>query len=108
MNAQKYVLSLYDNCLEAIRLSGAPPNATNPISDQTALAGVEAMDPGNSWGLFEVYLYANTGRYCADKTNAPWVGILAGIDVFGLDNAVAMIQSLRIDFGMLGPFGVTN
>ena len=108
MIAQKYVLSLRDNCANAIRLSAASPNATNPLSAQTALAGVEAADPGNSWALFGYYLNNVVGPYCADKTNAPYKGVLAGVDVFGLENAVLMIESLRIDYGLLGPYGVTN
>ena len=108
LNQQEYVTQLYDNCAEGLRLSAAPPNASNPLSVQTALAAVEAADPGNPWALFEVYLHDLVGSWCANKTNAPWLGRLAGVDVYGQSNAVTMIQSLRIDFGLLGPYGVTS
>ena len=105
---QEYVMQLFDNCAEAIRLSGAPPNASNPLSVQTALAPVEAADPGNSWALFEVYAHSLIANYCANKTTAAWLGRLAGADVYGQSNAVTMVSSLRIDFGILGPFGVSG
>ena len=105
---QDYVTQLYDNCAEGIRLSAAPPNATNPLSVQTALTAVEEVNPGNSWAIFEVYLHDVVGEWCANKTNAAFQGRLAGLDVFGLDNAVTMIESVRIDYGILGPYGVAG
>ena len=108
LNQQEYVTQLYDNCAEGIRLSAAPPNASNPLSVQTALAAVEAADPGNTWALFDVYLHDLVGNWCANKTNAPWLGRLAGVDVYGQSNAFTMVESLRIDFGVLGPFGVAG
>ncbi|MEV0232838.1 hypothetical protein [Nonomuraea sp. NPDC050786] len=36
---------------------------------------------------------------------AKYTGVLAAADVFTVDNAMAMVESLRIDFGELGPFG---
>lgn len=33
-------------------------------------------------------------------------GVLAAADVFTVDNAMAMLESLRIDAGELGPFGI--
>ena len=108
VNQQAYVTDLYNNCAEAIRLTGAPPNVSNPLSAQTSLAAVQAIDPGNSWAIFEVYIHDVVASWCANKTNAIWLGKLAGADVFGQSNAVTMMESLRIDFGILGPFGVTD
>ena len=108
VNQRAYVTDLYNNCAEAIRLSGAPPNASNPLSVQTSLAAIQAADPRNSWALFEVYIHDVVASWCANKTNAVWLGKLAGADVFGQSNAVTMVESLRIDFGILGPFGVTD
>lgn len=108
LNQQAYVRQLYNNCAEAIRLSGAPPNASNPLSIKTALAPVESADPGNSWALFEEYIEDLVASYCANKTTAQWLGRLAGADVYGQSNAVAMVESLRIDFGILGPYGVAG
>ncbi|KAL8789933.1 MAG: hypothetical protein Q9195_006594 [Heterodermia aff. obscurata] len=108
VNQRAYMMDLYNNCAEAIRLSGSPPNASNPLSVQTSLAAVQAADPGNSWATFEVYIYDVVGAWCANKTNAVWLGKLAGADVYGQSNAVTMMKSLRIDFGILGPYGVTD
>jgi hypothetical protein len=37
---------------------------------------------------------------------AEYTGILAAADVFTRDNAWTLLESLRIDAGVLGPFGV--
>ncbi|KAL8948321.1 MAG: hypothetical protein Q9222_005482 [Ikaeria aurantiellina] len=105
---QEYITQLFDNCAEAIRLSAAPPNATNPLSVQTSLAAVQAANPGNSWALFRTYEHDVLAGWCGNKTTAAWLGRLAGADVYTQDNAITMINSLRIDFGVLGPFGVTD
>jgi hypothetical protein len=36
---------------------------------------------------------------------AKYLGKLAAADVFTLDNAYVMFESLRVDYGDLGPFG---
>jgi hypothetical protein len=36
---------------------------------------------------------------------AKYLGKLAAADVFTLDNAYVMFESLRVDHGDLGPFG---
>ena len=105
---QEYVIQLYDNCAEAIRLSAAPPNASNALSVQTSLPPVEAANPENSWATFDFYARDLVASSCANKTTAAWLGKLAGADVYGQTHAVTMVSSLRIDFGLLGPFGVTN
>ncbi|KAL8826045.1 MAG: hypothetical protein Q9170_007558 [Blastenia crenularia] len=108
VNQRDYVTQLFDNCAEAINLSAAPPNASNPLSVQKLIPPVVAANPGNPWALFYVYEHESVGAWCANKTTAAWLGRLAGVDVYTQDNAVTMIDSLRIDFGILGPFGVTD
>ena len=108
LTQQEYVTNLYDNCAEAIRLSAAPPNASNPLSVPNSLASVMAANPGNSWATFEVYVHDLVASHCANKTTAQWLGRLGGADVYGQSNAVTMTESLRIDFGILGPFGVAS
>ncbi|KAI9168101.1 endoglucanase [Paramyrothecium foliicola] len=44
--------------------------------------------------------------YCYNKTLNKWGTTLAAADVFGYSNAEVMVESLRIDFGILGPFAV--
>jgi len=60
---------------------------------------------GNAWAIFKTYLDA-----VADQAAGPvvtkYTGQLAAADVFTLDNAASMVNSMRIDFGVLGPFGV--
>jgi glyoxylase-like metal-dependent hydrolase (beta-lactamase superfamily II) len=101
---QQYVQDLRNNCLEAILLSATAPNSTNNISVFTIISAVTVANPGNSWALFKVYLTEVT-NYCANKTVAGWINRLGGTDVYTYDNAYAMVESLRIDFNVLGPFG---
>jgi glyoxylase-like metal-dependent hydrolase (beta-lactamase superfamily II) len=60
---------------------------------------------GNAWAIFKGYLDA-----AALQTAAPvvdkYVGVLGGADVFTFDNAAVLFESLRIDAGALGPFGI--
>ncbi|KAK5139178.1 hypothetical protein LTR04_003810, partial [Oleoguttula sp. CCFEE 6159] len=100
---REYVQDLRANCAEAILLSASAPNATNPISAYTILPAVSAVDPGNYWATFKTYL-ADVSNYCANVTNEKWLGRLDGADVYGYENAYQMVESLRIDFDVLGPF----
>jgi glyoxylase-like metal-dependent hydrolase (beta-lactamase superfamily II) len=109
VNIQKeYITDLRDNCAEAIRLSGLPPNATNPLSAYASLSGIETANPGNSWAIFNYYIDELLVGWADNKTTAKWLGRLAGADVYGKSNALIMIESLRIDFGILGPYGVAD
>ncbi|KAJ9604162.1 hypothetical protein H2200_011685 [Cladophialophora chaetospira] len=105
---KEYITDLRDNCIEAIRLSGLPPNATNPLSVYTSLTAIEAANPGNSWALFNYYIDELLVDWVDNKTTEKWLGRLAGADVYGKSNAVIMLESVRIDFGMLGPYGVAE
>ncbi|WP_188302015.1 MBL fold metallo-hydrolase [Streptomyces sp. CBMA123] len=58
---------------------------------------------GNSWAIFKTYLDAVAAQAAAPVI-AKYNGVLAAADVFTLDNAAAMVESLRIDAGILGPF----
>ncbi|KAL7940358.1 beta-lactamase-like protein [Trichoderma barbatum] len=102
-----YIADLKTNCANAINLSAQPPNASNPISAQEMVPAALKANPGNPWAAFKVYL-DNVADYCNNVTNQKWVGRLSGVDVWGPENAFAMVESLRLDFDVLGPFGVTN
>ena len=108
LTQKDYVSDLQNNCAEAILLSGAPPNASNPLSVQAVLPPVEAANPGNGWAVFAYYIDDLLTSWCANKTNEKWLGVLGGADVYGLSNAKTMIESVRIDFGILGPYGVSG
>jgi glyoxylase-like metal-dependent hydrolase (beta-lactamase superfamily II) len=60
---------------------------------------------GNDWALAKSYLDA-AAELTAAPVIAKYTGVLAAADVFTLPNAAAMVNSTRIDAGMLGPFGI--
>lgn len=60
---------------------------------------------GNAWAIFKSYLDAGAQR-AADPVVEKYLGILGGADVFTVDNAYALLESRRIDTGILGPFGI--
>jgi glyoxylase-like metal-dependent hydrolase (beta-lactamase superfamily II) len=102
---REYVHDLKENCIKAILLSAQPPNATNPISAQAILGPVKETNPTNPWAWFKVYLDTVT-NYCYNKTLDKYGTILGAADVFGYSNAAVMVESLRIDFDILGPFAI--
>ncbi|WP_405914842.1 MBL fold metallo-hydrolase [Streptomyces sp. NBC_00728] len=59
---------------------------------------------GNSWAIFKTFLDA-VADTAATPIAAKYTGILAAADVFTHDNAWTLLESLRIDTGILGPFG---
>lgn len=65
----------------------------------------QRVGPENAWALFDAYL-DEVAATAAAATLETWRGRLGGADVFTYDNAFAMAESLRIDFGELGPFGL--
>ncbi|WP_229377384.1 MBL fold metallo-hydrolase [Streptomyces sp. VRA16 Mangrove soil] len=58
---------------------------------------------GNSWAVFKTYLDAVAAQAAAPVA-AKYTGVLAAADVFTLDNAATLVESFRIDAGILGPF----
>ena len=58
----------------------------------------------NAWAIFKAYLDAVSSK-AADPVIAKYTGVLAAADVYTFLNAAAMLDSLRIDSGDLGPFG---
>jgi glyoxylase-like metal-dependent hydrolase (beta-lactamase superfamily II) len=102
LTQQEYVLDLKHNCELAINKS-----ATNDpvLNVNTVIGPVTAKNPGNTWAPFKVYI-DEMAEYCANLTNAKWLGRLAAADVFQFDNAGFVVESLRLDYGILGPFGV--
>lgn len=95
--AQKqYVNDLLTNCAATINGGFNASEATSPTV---------AANPGNQWATFKAYLRAAADS-CAEKTNREWTGKLAGVDVFGWENAYKVVESLRIDYDVLGINGV--
>ncbi|MCT9935325.1 MBL fold metallo-hydrolase [Planotetraspora sp. A-T 1434] len=60
---------------------------------------------GNGWAIFKTYLNA-VAQQAAAPVVAKYTGTLAAADVYTVDNAFTMLESLRIDSGLLGPFGI--
>ncbi|GAA3775986.1 MBL fold metallo-hydrolase [Streptomyces chiangmaiensis] len=60
---------------------------------------------GNGWAIFKTYLDAVI-RQAAEPVTAKYTGILAAADVFTLDNASVLLESLRVDTGFLGKYGI--
>lgn len=60
---------------------------------------------GNAWAIFKHYLDA-AAQQAAGPVVDKYVGTLGGADVFTVDNAFALLESRRIDTGLLGPFGI--
>lgn len=100
---REYVRDLYDNCAETIRLSATDDSV---LGAANVLGPVSALNPENPWAAFDVYIQV-TASYCANLTNEKWIDRLAGSDVFQFGNAETMVESLRIDYGVLGPFANT-
>ncbi|WP_328876298.1 MBL fold metallo-hydrolase [Streptomyces sp. NBC_00287] len=63
-----------------------------------------AKYPDNPWALFKEYLDILT-QTTADAVTPAWTSRLGGADVFTFDNAWTMVESLRLDHKVLGPFG---
>ena len=60
----------------------------------------------NSWAIFRAYLNAASAQ-TADPVVRKYLGKLAGADVFTADNAYFIFEfTLRVDGGILGPFGI--
>jgi hypothetical protein len=60
---------------------------------------------GNAWAIFKSYLGA-AAQQAAQPVTDKYLGRLGGADVYTVDNAFTMFESLRIDAGTLGPFGI--
>jgi glyoxylase-like metal-dependent hydrolase (beta-lactamase superfamily II) len=79
----------------------------------SARATLQNLDPtpffkkygDNAWAIFKAYLDAASAQAAAPVTKK-YLGKLAAADVFTFDNAFAVVESLRIDGGVLGPFGI--
>jgi glyoxylase-like metal-dependent hydrolase (beta-lactamase superfamily II) len=104
---REYVTDLKANCANAIALSALPLNTTNTISIEALEPAVYTANPNNSAALFKIYL-DDVAAYCNNVTLQKWQGRLPAADVWGPENSLAMVTSLRIDFDVLGPFGVTG
>lgn len=63
------------------------------------------VDPTNPWAIFNAYL-SGVADQAAQAVTPNWIDKLGGADVYTWSNAYAAVESLRIDYGNLGPFGI--
>jgi glyoxylase-like metal-dependent hydrolase (beta-lactamase superfamily II) len=62
-------------------------------------------DPANPWEIFRRYFDGVCARV-EDALVPRWRERLGGVDVFTDLNAFTMVESLRLDYGRLGPLGI--
>jgi glyoxylase-like metal-dependent hydrolase (beta-lactamase superfamily II) len=79
--------------------------AANAIATFNVDSVYATVDPANPWAIFQGYLDGLASQV-ADAVVPNWVDRLGGADVYTQANAYALTESLRIDSGHLGPFGV--
>ncbi|KAK1756649.1 Metallo-hydrolase/oxidoreductase [Echria macrotheca] len=97
---REYVHDLFDNCAEALILSGT---GENPNVDIAVISKeVLTNNPYNIWAQFAAYLDA-VADLCYNATSSKWLGKLAAQDIFGYSHARTMVSSLRLDYDVLGP-----
>ena len=100
--AREYIHDLFNNCVAAIEKSGTNDPTVGLGSMATT---VIKNNPGNVWAEFRVYI-DDAGDLCYNMTSATWLGKLSAQDVYGFSHATKMVESLRLDFDVLGPLKV--
>ncbi|KAJ7048941.1 hypothetical protein C8F01DRAFT_798769 [Mycena amicta] len=94
---KKYIEDLHASCASAIN---------GGFNVSTAIGPTVAANPGNAWAEFKAY-FRVAAQTCADNSTSRWLGVLGGVDVFAFENAYRMINALRVEYDVLGPFGVS-
>jgi glyoxylase-like metal-dependent hydrolase (beta-lactamase superfamily II) len=97
---KEYMHDLLSACTDAIGLTATSDPVLGAMNIQSEVLG---SNPGNYWAVFKVYLDLVAER-CANVTSEKWLGKLGAVDVFAFEGAYAMVEHLRLDFNVLGPF----
>jgi glyoxylase-like metal-dependent hydrolase (beta-lactamase superfamily II) len=100
--AREYIHDLYNNCVAAISTSGTNDPRVGLQGIGTTVLG---NNPGNVWAEFRVYIDA-VADLCYNMTSEKWAGRLSAQDVYGFSHASKMVESLRLDYNVLGPLKV--
>jgi glyoxylase-like metal-dependent hydrolase (beta-lactamase superfamily II) len=79
--------------------------AADAIDTFNIEAVYESVDDSNPWAVFRGYL-DGVATQAAGAVVPNWIDKLGGADVYTQANAYALVESLRIDDGHLGPFGI--
>jgi glyoxylase-like metal-dependent hydrolase (beta-lactamase superfamily II) len=83
-------------------LKAAAADAIATFNIATVYASVDDTNP---WAIFRGYL-DGVATQAAGAVVPRWTGKLGGADVYTQANAYQLVESLRIDYGNLGPFGI--
>jgi glyoxylase-like metal-dependent hydrolase (beta-lactamase superfamily II) len=83
-------------------LKAAVANAIDAFNIETVY---ESVDTTNPWAIFRGYLDGVSGQ-ASDAVVPRWIDKLGGADVYTQANAYQFAESLRIDYGKLGAFGI--
>jgi hypothetical protein len=83
-------------------LKAAAANAIDTFDINTVYASVDDTNP---WAIFRGYL-DGVAAQASDAVVPNWIDKLGGADVYTQANAYQLVESLRIDYGHLGPFGI--
>jgi glyoxylase-like metal-dependent hydrolase (beta-lactamase superfamily II) len=83
-------------------LKAAAANAIDTFNIGTVYASVDDTNP---WAVFRGYL-DGVATQAAGAVVPRWIDKLGGADVYTQSNAYQLVESLRIDYGHLGPFGI--
>lgn len=65
----------------------------------------QEVGPGNPWALFDAYLN-EVSQQTAQVMLEAWEDRFKGAEVFMESHAFTMVEALRVDYGVLGPFGL--
>jgi glyoxylase-like metal-dependent hydrolase (beta-lactamase superfamily II) len=83
-------------------LKAAAANAIGTFNVETVYGSVDTSNP---WAIFRGYL-DGVAAQASDAVIPRWIDKLGGADVYTPANAYELVESLRIDYGQLGPFGI--
>jgi glyoxylase-like metal-dependent hydrolase (beta-lactamase superfamily II) len=83
-------------------LKAAAADAIDTFNIESVYASVDDTNP---WAIFRGYL-DGVAAQAAGAVVPRWTGTLGGADVYTQANAYQLVESLRIDYGHLGPFGI--
>ncbi|KAL6788869.1 Metallo-hydrolase/oxidoreductase [Trichoderma sp. SZMC 28012] len=100
-----YVSDLYKNCREAYLLGISTANGTNNLTASALQAEALAANPNNPYAALSIVMNAFS-NYCNEVTNKKWAKKLAGTDMYGWSHAYTIIDALRIEQDVKGPYAV--
>ncbi|KAL6892005.1 beta-lactamase-like protein [Trichoderma evansii] len=102
INNRDYIADVLANCHTAI-LASATNNTEVGVNQ--IVPPFLAANPNNAWGEFMLY-YTRVAELCYNLATPQWEHRLAGQDVFGFSHAFKAVGDLRLEYDILGLFGV--